>query len=148
MITIKKSQSVDWLLPLSRTELTRVMNAMLDAIGQAGKDVEIQLVNDATIADLNASFLNCDGPTNILSFPATEDGTAQHIGWLALSMDTLERECLLYGQERVEHALRLIAHGMLHLAGYDHGEEMFALTDIAVLAGKSFLETQEPPTIL
>ncbi|SIN73948.1 rRNA maturation RNase YbeY [Halodesulfovibrio marinisediminis] len=135
MITIKKSQSVDWLLPFSRTELTRGMNAMLSAIGHEGKDVEINLVDDATIADLNASFLQCDGPTNILSFPSTEDGSTHNIGWLALSMDTLERECLLYGQDRIEHALRLIAHGMLHLAGYDHGDEMFALTDVAVDAG-------------
>ena len=139
MITIHKSRTVDWLLPLARTELTSVMNAMLDAIGHSGKDVEINLVDDAAIADLNSSFLQCDGPTNILSFPATEDGTSQNIGWLALSMDTLERECLLYGQERTEHALRLIAHGLLHLAGYDHGEEMFALTDVAVLAGANAL---------
>ena len=139
MITIHKSRTVDWLLPLARTELTNVMNAMLDAIGHSGKDVEINLVDDAAIADLNSSFLQCDGPTNILSFPATEDGTSQNIGWLALSMDTLERECLLYGQERTEHALRLIAHGLLHLAGYDHGEEMFALTDVALLAGANAL---------
>lgn len=111
------------------------MGAMLSAIKQEDKDVEINLVDDATIADLNSSFLQCDGPTNILSFPSTEDGSAQSIGWLALSMDTLERECLLYGQDRTEHALRLIAHGMLHLAGYDHGDEMFALTDVAVDAG-------------
>lgn len=140
MITIKKSQSVDWLLPFSRTELTRVMHAILSAIGQKDKDLEINLVDDATVADLNASFLQCDGPTNILSFPSTEDGSAQNIGWLALSMDTLERECLLYGQDRAEHALRLIAHGMLHLAGYDHGEEMFSLTDVAVDAGLASLK--------
>ncbi|MCT4533790.1 rRNA maturation RNase YbeY [Halodesulfovibrio sp.] len=135
MITIKKSQSVDWLLPFSRSELRNAMEAMLSAIGHSGKDVEINIVDDATIADLNASFLQCDGPTNILSFPASDDGSTQGIGWLALSMDTLERECLLYGQERAEHALRLIAHGTLHLAGYDHGEEMFALTDVALDAG-------------
>lgn len=140
MITVKKSQSVDWLLPFSRTELTRVMNAMLSAIGQKNKDLEINLVDDATVADLNTSFLQCDGPTNILSFPSTEDGSAKNIGWLALSMDTLERECLLYGQETSEHALRLIAHGMLHLAGYDHSEEMFRLTDVAVEAGLASLQ--------
>lgn len=116
------------------------MNAILSAIGQKDKDLEINLVDDATVADLNASFLQCDGPTNILSFPSTEDGSAQNIGWLALSMDTLERECLLYGQDRAEHALRLIAHGMLHLAGYDHGEEMFSLTDVAVDAGLASLK--------
>lgn len=140
MITIKKSQSVDWLLPFSRNELRCAMDAMLTAINQSGKDIEINLVDDATIADLNASFLQCDGPTNILSFPASEDGSTQRIGWLALSMDTLERECLLYGQGRAEHALRLIAHGTLHLAGYDHGDEMFALTDIALDAGLATID--------
>ena len=40
------------------------------------------------------------------------------------SLDTLRRECLLYGQEPAEHALRLLAHGMAHLCGLDHGEQM------------------------
>ena len=45
-------------------------------------------------------------------------------GILLLSLDTLARECLLYGQEPAEHALRLLAHGMGHLAGLDHGPAM------------------------
>jgi probable rRNA maturation factor len=46
---------------------------------------------------------------------------------MALSPDTLLRECLLYGQEVEEHCLRLLSHGMAHLLGHDHGPEMDAL---------------------
>lgn len=67
--------------------------------------------------------LGCHGPTNVLSFP----GAPGMAGALLLSLDTLERECLLYGQEPCEHLLRLLAHGMGHLAGLDHGPEMDAL---------------------
>ncbi|MBG3878715.1 rRNA maturation RNase YbeY [Desulfovibrio oxamicus] len=64
------------------------------------------------------------------------DDSPCHLGWLVLSLDTWRRECLLYGQEPVEHALRLLAHGLGHLAGYDHGPEMDAFTDAALEAGR------------
>ena len=46
------------------------------------------------------------------------------LGWLALSADTLLRECFLYGQEEEEHCIRLLAHGLAHLTGLDHGPDM------------------------
>ncbi|WP_035064928.1 rRNA maturation RNase YbeY [Nitratidesulfovibrio termitidis] len=64
-----------------------------------------------------------------------DEGGPCHLGWLVLSLDTWRRECQLYGQEPVEHALRLLAHGLGHLAGYDHGPEMDAFTDAAQDAG-------------
>ncbi|WP_353118109.1 rRNA maturation RNase YbeY [Nitratidesulfovibrio sp.] len=70
------------------------------------------------------------------------DAPACHLGWLVLSLDTWQRECLLYGQEPVEHALRLLAHGLGHLAGYDHGPEMDAFTDAAHEAGLAALTAQ------
>ena len=51
------------------------------------------------------------------------------LGWLALSADTLLRECFLYGQEEQEHCIRLLAHGLAHLAGLDHGPDMDRLAD-------------------
>lgn len=70
------------------------------------------------------------------------DDAPCHLGWLVLSLDTWRRECLLYGQEPVEHALRLLAHGLGHLAGYDHGPEMDAFTDAAQDAGLAILNVQ------
>ncbi|MDR3042771.1 MAG: rRNA maturation RNase YbeY [Desulfovibrio sp.] len=67
------------------------------------------------------------------------DDSPCHLGWLVLSLDTWRRECRLYGQEPVEHALRLLAHGLGHLAGYDHGPKMDEFSDAAQEAGLAVL---------
>lgn len=120
--------------PLSRRELKVIGDAILEAIGLIGHQVTLKLVDDAGIARLNSEFLGCTGPTNILSFPAeSEEGQPDgYLGELALSVDTLAREADLYGQPPLEHLARLVAHGTLHLAGYEHGDEMYDLTDTAI----------------
>ena len=90
----------------------------------------------------NKEQMNAYGPTNILSFPENDSktvfiGKAQSaimknrssLGTLILSIDTLLREAYLYGQNPQTHAVRLLAHGLAHLLGYDHGKEMWELTD-------------------
>lgn len=113
-----------WLLPLNRRELALALRIMLRALADAESgapdSVELHLLDDAAVSAANRRFMNCMGPTNVLSFPGGEDLP----GILLLSLDTLARECLLYGQELAEHALRLLAHGMGHLAGLDHGPAM------------------------
>ncbi|HCG05353.1 MAG TPA: rRNA maturation RNase YbeY [Desulfovibrio sp.] len=162
MLVLRRAHGMGWMLPLAPGELRAVFAAMLDATGLAGCTVELDLVGDEEIARLNAAHLGCTGPTNILSFPAqdgepamppvlpedgphdgphdgADEGPPCHLGWLVLSLDTWRRECLLYGQEPVEHALRLLAHGLGHLAGYDHGPEMDDFTEAAQEAGLAAL---------
>ena len=120
-----------WLLPLDRRELAAALAAMLAACGMAPVPctppaVELHLVDDAAIGVANRRCLGCTGPTNVLSFP----GGCDSPGTLLFSLDTLRRECLLYGQEPAEHALRLLAHGMAHLCGLDHGEQMDTASQI------------------
>ncbi|NDV19352.1 rRNA maturation RNase YbeY [Pseudodesulfovibrio sp. JC047] len=125
--------------PLSKRELREVCAMLLDVLGLEGRTFSLTLVDDREIAGVNATFLGCTGPTNILSFPDS-DGEAMmsgmddedSLGELMLSVDTLARETFLYGQQPLEHLARLLAHGLLHLAGFDHGEAMFDLTDGAV----------------
>jgi len=74
------------------------------------------------------------GPTNVLSFH-DDPGPGQSglvSGQIALSIETLRRETFLYGQELMPHCMRLLCHAMLHLANYEHGEDMDALTDRAL----------------
>ena len=118
-----------------RTAL-RAMLAVPAATGQAQDPdcVELYLLDDASVAKANAGHLGCTGPTNILSFPGGGGffgarGTPGTPGALLLSLDTLQRECLLYGQEPAEHIVRLLAHGMGHLRGLDHGPVMDALCE-------------------
>ncbi|BDQ36696.1 endoribonuclease YbeY [Pseudodesulfovibrio nedwellii] len=127
--------------PLSQRELEVLSDLLLESLGLEGRTFSLTLVDDREIALVNAEFLGCTGPTNILSFPdsgdadvelvvADDDGSS--LGELVLSVDTLARETELYGQQPLEHLARLLAHGILHLAGFDHSDEMFDLTDGAV----------------
>jgi probable rRNA maturation factor len=114
-------------LPLHPRELRRLVSHMLKTQAPQGADMELLLVRDAEIADLNRQYLNRQGPTNCLAFPHAGRPDARLRGSLYISLDALHRECLLYGQAPAAHLRRLLAHGLAHLAGFDHGNEMEAL---------------------
>lgn len=135
-----------WRLPFAIRELSMLFTAMQQATGLDDFEVELTITDDALIAMINEEQLGCTGPTNILSFPAYEapsdgeldddHGVDAHanpplLGSLVLSADTLQREAFLYGQPIHEHCMRLLAHGLGHIAGYDHGPEMEAFEEAA-----------------
>jgi probable rRNA maturation factor len=132
MIHLETRARLNPRLPLSRSELLPLLTAILECLELQDRDLSLQCVDDRQIAVLNETSLGCKGPTNILSFPASSDESETFLGELVLSIDTLTREIHLYGQEPREHLARLLAHGILHLAGYDHGEVMDSLTEMAV----------------
>ncbi|GFK95107.1 Endoribonuclease YbeY [Fundidesulfovibrio magnetotacticus] len=133
-IWVEQGAFLDPTLPLSRSELTPLMERLMEALGLSGASVELRCVDDAEMARLNGEFLGLPGPTNILSFPAEDAERPDYLGELALGVDTLSREAALYGQEPREHLARLLAHGLLHLAGHEHGQVMDELTDLGVAA--------------
>ncbi len=128
--------------PLPVRILKKLLHAMI--AGEGLHALTFHLVRDARIAAENAAHMHCQGPTNILSFPAIhnkKDTHAAHIPHiLMLSIDTFRRECFLYGQEPLEHALRLIAHGIAHLLGHDHGDAMWQCCQHLEKKGYIFLE--------
>lgn len=147
MISIPRHQGLTHLLPLGRPDLLRVLESMLHALGLEHCSLDLELATDARVSRLNQEFLGCSGPTNVLSFPARDffQGVAddetngkdaeEYLGQLILAPETLRREAFLYGQPLELHTLRLLAHGLTHLAGHDHGPLMDALTAEALEAG-------------
>ena len=129
---IDPGASLNPTLPLSKSEITPLLARLLTVLGISGASVEVRFVDDVEIARLNGEFLNLPGPTNVLSFPSEDSDRPDYLGEIALSVDTLAREAALYGQDPTEHLVRLLAHGLLHLAGYDHGRLMEEMTDMAV----------------
>jgi len=121
-------------LPLSRPELTTLIARILKILGLERAELSLTIIDDHGIELLNRHYLNCEGPTNILSFPEADPARPESLGELFLSAETLAREAFLYGQDPVRHLARLLAHGILHLAGFNHGPEMDAHTDRAVAA--------------
>lgn len=118
-----------WALSVEPARLRRMTEAMLEEAGKKGR-VELRLVRDGEMALLNERYLGCAGPTNVLAFPEsappadTADAAPELLGSLVLSVDAVHREALLYGQDEDEHCLRLLAHGLVHVLGYDHGPAM------------------------
>ena len=100
------------------------------------QSIVLALVTDRESAALNKDTMGVFGPTNILSYPGSGGMAAE----LALAVETMLRESVLYGQEPAAYLVRLLAHGMLHVCGMDHGEEMFALQDKLMQSGVQSLE--------
>ena len=81
------------------------------------RDIAIALGDDELLADLNRRYRGKDKPTNVLSF---EDGTPGRLGDIALSLQTLRAEAREQGKTLKAHFQHLVAHGTLHLLGFDH----------------------------
>lgn len=91
--------------------------------------VSVLFTSDAEIHDLNREWRQRDKPTNVLSFPMmtreellglTPDGPPVMLGDIALAYETCAKEAQEKGRRLWEHAVHLLIHGFLHLAGYDH----------------------------
>ena len=86
-------------------------------------DVSLSLADDAALRALNLRWRGVDKPTNVLSFPSASSGPlgdATTLGDIALAYETLAREAEDLGVPLADHYRHLLAHGFLHLMGYDH----------------------------
>jgi probable rRNA maturation factor len=87
--------------------------------GERGDAVTILFTDDETVRELNQRFRGKDTPTNVLSFPAP-DNPGGFLGDVALAFGVCEREAAEQGKALSHHVQHLVAHGVLHLVGYDH----------------------------
>lgn len=95
-------------------------------------DIVVLLCDDAEMKRLNAEYRNKDKATNVLSFPAPKSmqikGVLNHLGDMALGLQTCVREAKEQGKTLKNHVLHLSVHGTLHLLGYDHLDDAQAET--------------------
>ncbi|KQW69096.1 rRNA maturation factor [Phenylobacterium sp. Root77] len=93
--------------------------ATLGQIDFDGGGVTVLLTDDESVRDLNARFRGKDYATNVLSFPAPQNPEG-HLGDIALAFGVCAREATEQGKPLAHHLQHLVAHGVLHLVGYDH----------------------------
>lgn len=96
-------------------------------------EISVAFVDDVEIARLNAEWLDREGPTDVIAFGL---GERPLVADVYISVETARRHAAEYGVEPQEELLRLVVHGVLHAAGYDHPEdegraesEMFGLQE-------------------
>ena len=150
---------------VTQKRLRRVAEAALDAAKAPPDRREVSLViaDDDALLELNerhrgeaavtdvlsfsphhaGPYLGDDGGPDAASFPdfPSPDGEAEELGEVVISYPQAARQAREAHRPVALEVETLVAHGVLHLLGYDHGEpdeerEMFALQDAALaLAG-------------
>ena len=127
----------------------RAAQAVLDAHEDIeGQGIVILLTDDDSVQALNRDFRQKDYATNVLSFPSPPNPEGQ-IGDIALAFGVCAREAAEQGKPLSHH---LVAHGVLHLLGYDHegddeAEAMEAL-EREILAGLDIPDPYASPDLV
>lgn len=92
-------------------------------------EVTVTIVNNKQIREINNDTRGIDSPTDVLSFPLSEDGyefdinpitDCQMLGDIVISAERANEQAHEFGQPFEREVAFLTVHSMLHLMGYDH----------------------------
>jgi probable rRNA maturation factor len=99
---------------------------MLDALSLEAAELSVLLVDDEGMQALNREHRNKDKPTDVLSFPQPKPrksppGMPRLLGDVVISLPTALRQARSRKRELMPEVRFLLAHGICHLVGHDHG---------------------------
>jgi probable rRNA maturation factor len=109
---------------LSVKGVRTLCDRMLAALGLETAELSVLLVDDLRIQELNRVHREKDRPTDVLAFPLDEtppDGAPRLLGDIVISLETALRQARSRKRTLLPEVRFLLAHGLLHLLGYDHG---------------------------
>ena len=97
---------------------------MLRAVQMPRAELSILLTDDAQMKRLNGIYRGKDRPTDVMAFAQREGEQAERAGRLlgdvVVSIPTAYRQAAARGAELSQELTMLLAHGLLHLLGWDH----------------------------
>lgn len=97
---------------------------MLAVLDLPGVELSVALVDDTTIHELNRSYRHKNKPTDVLAFPMQEDASKLRdgdlLGDVIVSIETARKQAKERKMPLLDELTMLLAHGLLHLVGYDH----------------------------
>lgn len=111
-------------VPIDAALVRRIVFAVVSQETRKNADITVCFITDEMMKDLNSRYHFTDESTDVLSFNLTGPGKKFLKGDIAISADTALANAALY-KTSVQYELCLyVAHGLLHLCGYDdEGEE-------------------------
>lgn len=109
---------------VSTEEVRSAAEAMLRALKLPRAELSVLLCDDATIHALNRDYRKKNKPTDVLAF-AMREGDDGHLagdllGDVIISLETATRQAKERGAVTRDEVMMLLAHGLLHLLGWDH----------------------------
>jgi probable rRNA maturation factor len=103
---------------------------MLACLELSRAELSVAITDDGEIRELNKVFRHRDRATDVLAF-AMREGTplgkappasraGEMLGDVVVSVDTARRQAIQQRRPLAAEMRMLLAHGLLHLVGYDH----------------------------
>ncbi len=102
----------------------------------ASLEVFVRVIGNDDSRRLNSEFRGKNTPTNVLSFPgyapndlasalamSVDGGPPVMLGDIVVAAPVVIQEAAEQGKPKMDHFGHLVAHGLLHLLGYDHIED-------------------------
>jgi probable rRNA maturation factor len=120
---------------ISKPVVRRWAERMLRSLDLATAELSVALTDDQEIHELNRVFRDHDRPTDVLAFAMREGQQlgprrgagatgaghkAEILGDIVVSIETARRQAARRGRPIEAEVRMLLAHGLLHLVGYDH----------------------------
>lgn len=116
---------------ISRLQVENIVLNILKQLQSEKASVAVHLVGNTRMRTLNRAHRGIDRATDVLSFPMQE---REDWGDIFLSIPFLVTQAKRFGVPFEEEFRRMLIHGILHLAGFDHdakgkAKRMFALQE-------------------
>jgi probable rRNA maturation factor len=108
---------------VSRAEIMRRAGVMLQALRLQAAELSIVLTGEDEIRKLNWAYRKKNRPTDVLAFPQDDppgSGPRGLLGDIVVSVPTARTQAARRGWDLASEVTMLIAHGLLHLIGWDH----------------------------
>src|SRR4051794_21582898 len=109
-----------------RCELQDGLLASSSTVDDARFVIGLHLVSEASIRALNAEHRDLDAATDVLSFPLLGEAFVVppdepvNLGDVVISHQRAREQAAEYGHSEQREVAYLVAHGVLHILGYDH----------------------------
>ena len=113
-------------------DVTRAAKTASEVYEVKEQEVSITLTDNEYIRTLNKEWRNIDRATDVLSFAfgeseepeITEGGAPVSLGEIVISVERAGEQAAAYGHTLRREVSFLTVHGMLHLLGYDHVNDL------------------------
>lgn len=124
---------------LKETEIQKIVSDVLSQQKRKG-NISVHIVGDKKIRDINKIYRDKDKVTDVISF-AIEEGEnifdfidEKDLGDIFICANQIRRQAKENNISEKEEMIRMLVHGILHILGYDHLQEvdakkMFALQE-------------------
>lgn len=127
--------------------MSQTAQNILNDLGFPEAELSVVIVDDEEIALLNNAYLKHTGATNVISFPLLEGAFSemshQLMGDVVISIETAAKEAQSAGIRMEKRFTELLVHGILHLVGYDHVNDVEQAREMEQKSNEILLKLQD-----